>query len=64
MLADLEESRVLLESTWNSVNLISIVSDNLESDRFAVVSTVLDSFYVVEISLVLIVYCNLECPSC
>jgi len=38
LLADLEESRVLLESTWNSVNLISIVSDNLESDRFAVLS--------------------------
>ena len=35
----LEESRVELESVWNSVNLINIVTDKLDMDRFTSVSS-------------------------
>ena len=38
LLLGLEESRVLLESVWNSVNLLNIVSDKLDMDRFTGVS--------------------------
>ncbi|XP_023323332.1 probable cytosolic oligopeptidase A [Eurytemora carolleeae] len=34
LLRGLEESRVELESVWNSVNLINIVTDSLDMDRF------------------------------
>jgi oligopeptidase A len=34
LLEELEESRVELESVWNSVNLVNIVTDKLDMDRF------------------------------
>ena len=34
----LEESRLELESVWSSVNLLNIVTDKLEMDRFAQVN--------------------------
>jgi len=34
LLENLEHSRVLLESAWNTVNLLNIVSDKLDIDRF------------------------------
>ena len=39
LLTGLEESRVELESVWNSVNLINIVTDKLDMDRFTSVSS-------------------------
>lgn len=38
LLVGLEESRVLLESVWNTVNLLNIVTDKLDMDRFTTLS--------------------------
>jgi hypothetical protein len=38
LMLGLEESRLELESVWSSVNLLNIVTDKLEMDRFAQVN--------------------------
>ena len=40
LLVGLEESRVLLESVWNTVNLLNIVTDKLDMDRFTTVRNI------------------------